>query len=157
MNPQEQREILHKWISALRSGEYEQARFQLRRESPSGKNSYCCLGVLGVLLEVEWVEDIVSVPTTSNKWVFADSSYLPSSLAEDLGLLQDISLIESPEVKLFLANDNWHCREELQSFLAFLNDGLNWNFEQIADMLETHLLNKKEHSEHEQGINEKVD
>jgi hypothetical protein len=34
------------WLKALRSGEYKQARYSLRRETPEGGYKYCCLGVL---------------------------------------------------------------------------------------------------------------
>jgi len=52
MNPQ----VKQKWIDALRSGEYEQAKFTLKCEY-----GYCCLGVLTDLYiqenDLEWVYD----------------------------------------------------------------------------------------------------
>ena len=41
-------EIKDKWLTALRSGEYKQGRAQLYNDL---SNSYCCLGVLGVVCE----------------------------------------------------------------------------------------------------------
>lgn len=38
--------IKARWVEALRSGEYEQAKGSLIVEAPSGKMEYCCLGVL---------------------------------------------------------------------------------------------------------------
>lgn len=40
--------IKKKWVAALRSGEYEQGKFKLRREETRTIKtySYCCLGVL---------------------------------------------------------------------------------------------------------------
>lgn len=35
-----------KWVKALRSGKYKQARGQLRREYADGQYAYCCLGAL---------------------------------------------------------------------------------------------------------------
>lgn len=39
-------ELKAKWVKALRSGEYEQARETLRTRRPEGHFAYCCLGVL---------------------------------------------------------------------------------------------------------------
>jgi hypothetical protein len=39
-------ELKQKWIAALRSGDYEQARFDLVDRDRDGAVSYCCLGVL---------------------------------------------------------------------------------------------------------------
>lgn len=36
------KEIMQKWIKALRSGNYKQGKFKLR----NSKNEFCCLGVL---------------------------------------------------------------------------------------------------------------
>ena len=38
--------IKAKWIAALTSGDYKQAREALAYTRPSGAKSYCCLGVL---------------------------------------------------------------------------------------------------------------
>lgn len=43
-------EIKQKWLEALRSGKYTQARDALVRRV-DGKSYYCCLGVLCVLLD----------------------------------------------------------------------------------------------------------
>lgn len=43
-------EVKQKWVAALRSGEYKQARKQLRSDDSSG---YCCLGVLCELFRLE--------------------------------------------------------------------------------------------------------
>jgi hypothetical protein len=40
-------ELKAKWVEALRSGKYVQGRMQLYHK---GSNSYCCLGVLGLLI-----------------------------------------------------------------------------------------------------------
>jgi hypothetical protein len=38
-----------KWVKALRSGKYKQAKDYLRVEGENGRESYCCLGVLGTI------------------------------------------------------------------------------------------------------------
>jgi hypothetical protein len=42
MNPQ----IRAQWCAALRSGDYKQAKQELRKEIEPGVTGYCCLGVL---------------------------------------------------------------------------------------------------------------
>lgn len=39
------------WISALRSGNYEQGQRYLKREGDEGRSKYCCLGVLRELVQ----------------------------------------------------------------------------------------------------------
>lgn len=47
------KELAILWAAALRSGKYLQGAGQLFRNSPSdGNPEYCCLGVLGCLLEL---------------------------------------------------------------------------------------------------------
>lgn len=58
------KEFAKKWVEALRSGKYGQARNVLKE---SRKNEYCCLGVACVISKVkktkllfnEWIEDYV--------------------------------------------------------------------------------------------------
>lgn len=42
-------EVRDTWVAALRSGKYPQGRFALHSVSGTGKESFCCLGVLCVL------------------------------------------------------------------------------------------------------------
>jgi len=39
-------EVISRWIEALESGKYEQGGGALRYRSDSGRDSFCCLGVL---------------------------------------------------------------------------------------------------------------
>lgn len=45
-------EIKEKWLEALRSGRYTQARENLKKVDAQGRTSYCCLGVLSEIMEV---------------------------------------------------------------------------------------------------------
>lgn len=47
-----QPEIKQKWIAALRSGEYNQGQQYLKRVDANKCTKYCCLGVLGEILEI---------------------------------------------------------------------------------------------------------
>ena len=61
-----------KWMKALRSGEYGQARGRLRRTRSQG-HAFCCLGVLADVIDNdEWSSD--------NLWRAAHQSYLPGDI-----------------------------------------------------------------------------
>jgi len=112
MNPQ----IKQKWVSALRSGEYQQTRNYLRTD-----NRFCCLGVLCDLYikenNVEWEPSIYS------------DAYMFQNMVAALPL----SVIEWSGVEGYnpLVND------EIGT-LAGLNDSGS-TFEQIADVIEKQL------------------
>jgi hypothetical protein len=46
-------QIKKQWVEALRSGKYKQGREYLRTELSDGSYSYCCLGVLCDIREVD--------------------------------------------------------------------------------------------------------
>ena len=47
-----------KWVAALRSGKYRQVAGTLRATNPSGKHSFCCLGVAcNLISNRRWAED----------------------------------------------------------------------------------------------------
>lgn len=50
-------EIEKEWIAALRSGEYKQCTGTLEQFVPGHAPSYCCLGVLGVVLQEKGLAD----------------------------------------------------------------------------------------------------
>ena len=116
-----------KWVAALRSGEYAQAKGALR-----AYNSYCCLGVAcdlyaketgqGEWLDLEILEDQIGVRGAItfrvNEW---EGRYtLPSEVQGWLGLSEEAGKYLDPD---------WVS-------LADLND-LNTPFDQIADIIES--------------------
>ena len=112
MNPQ----IKQKWVSALRSGDYQQTQNRLRKE-----DGFCCLGVLcdlyGKKHNVEW--ELVDDDGTYYK--FQDKKgILPLSVIEWAGVEDD-----NPEI----------CGE---TPLSRLNDSGS-TFNEIADLIEEHL------------------
>jgi hypothetical protein len=77
MNPQ----IKQKWVSALRSGDYQQTKGRLRKE-----DKFCCLGVLcdlyGKENNVEW-----EINEDSGKYMFQNKGAdLPFSVIEWSGI-----------------------------------------------------------------------
>jgi hypothetical protein len=110
MNPQ----IKQKWVSALRSGDYQQTQEHLH-----DKNGFCCLGVLcdlyGKEHNVEW--NLANMP---GYYAFQGrETVLPLSVIEWAGVIGIDPLIGKVS-------------------LAELNDKGS-TFEQIADLIEEHL------------------
>ena len=111
MNPQ----IKQKWVSALRSGDYQQGRNYLRTD-----NGFCCLGVLcdlyGKENNVEWEIDEVD-----------------GYLYEKNSTLLPLSVMEWADVDGQNADIN-----NGTETLAALNDRGS-TFNEIADLIENHL------------------
>jgi hypothetical protein len=124
------KEIKDKWLTALRSGEYQQGKGMLCNE-----NKYCCLGVLEMAVDgrVETClssEDLwQSLPTPSHEWLekngiifrrpdgyFSDTPYFDLDMSSD----------SKPDSMIGNA---------LKSAVA-LNDVHFYTFEQIADLIE---------------------
>lgn len=90
MNP----EIKAKWINALRSGDYAQARSALARlDNRAGTESYCCLGVVceigvadGVLVSQNASMTRQYTTTDDADWARYESAVLPSGALPWLGL-----------------------------------------------------------------------
>lgn len=117
------RELKQKWVEALRSGEYLQAQERLKSEEwdeetekPTGKESYCCLGVLlDIWGEGRW-EDFEYAYTDS----IGDTCYVDTELNTDL--LEEIGLGYS-----------------IQNKLIEMNDTENLSFNEIAGYIEQNL------------------
>lgn len=114
-------EIKQKWLNALRSDEYQQTAERLH-----DKNGFCCLGVLcdlyGKEHSIEWEE---IDPGQYTHKIFRNMYYsflyktgtLPLQVREWAELFQDTLVVNR---------------------LAEMNDN-GYTFEQIADVIETHL------------------
>ena len=114
MNPK----VKDKWVAALRSGDYIQGHYRLRTYT-SNEDTYCCLGVLCDLHSKE----------TGHKWEetchthlsYYDSyNILPDNVVEWAGLHSNVPVID-------------------YKFLHTYNDGLEYNFQEISDLIEKHL------------------
>jgi hypothetical protein len=108
-----------KWVAALRSGEFKQAKEVLYTEPDAdGKQSYCCLGVACVLAIREGVEE-----------GFPDDGYadwdqeLPDSIRKWLGLSSRSGFLPDEIAE--------------QEHLIGLNDHAGYTFGQIADVIES--------------------
>lgn len=92
-----------KWVEALKSGQFQQARGQLRRKLGRGDYAYCCLGLACELYRQDvggrWREETVfgnahnsaGLPAKVAKWLGANDDalvYLPR-IGKDLAWLND--------------------------------------------------------------------
>lgn len=101
-----------KWVDALRSGKYRQARNFLRSD-----DSFCCLGVACEISGLgAWSEDAYLI----NEW--GGNKLLPGQVQKWLGLKDSVGCIV----------DNGE-----DTHLAWMNDHGS-TFEQIADLIEAH-------------------
>lgn len=148
------KDIKDKWLTALRSGEYQQAEKVLRSEDDNGRASYCCLGVLCELamedgVPVKWHPEVPilmaltqsqmeeenlsetdalgdqSIKQARGELVFEyDSEDLPPLVREWAGLAQSNPVIDG--VPLSIYNDG---SDEMGRS----------DFDEIADLIEEHI------------------
>lgn len=111
----EQRELVEKWLIALRSGEYKQGMGQLR----SINDEYCCLGVLAAQL-----------PDAS--WGDPNTHY--NSLSLRMGGQSHRAMLPFGALQRLTGLD-----EELGQKLAAMNDFEDADFNVIADYIESYM------------------
>lgn len=111
------KEVKEKWVTALRSGEYEQGDGQLCIEygGTDRKPCFCCLGVLTELAVKEGVVN----------WYDPEMGFAPPRVGEWAGLPEGL-----PEKTIGSLS--------LQEFLAGMNDD-GVSFSEIADWIERYL------------------
>lgn len=118
------------WLKALRSGEFKQARRQLKRG-----NGYCCLGVLTELYLREQRERII------REIKFGGS---PADLLQDIHIpdAEDATLDDAVQAWAGLNNDDpyvFHKKGEDTKTLSALNDDERLTFKQIASCIQKSL------------------
>lgn len=109
-----------RWVKALRSGEYQQGTGTLCRFDPrEGSLQFCCLGVLADIVDPDgWeMEDYEGNRTFSNAhWGETGDWQLPEGIAIETGFLDPPTMAK----------------------LVNLNDNSRYDFDQIADWIESH-------------------
>jgi hypothetical protein len=150
------RDLILRWINALRSGTYTPGWSQLRSNPDpfnASRDTYCCLGVLCDLHDKNgWCHDSYAwryydgAPKLRNRPLSVHSAHtVPSSLYEQFGLKSEKATIHPDNLperfKLLFATLKIHERDLMH--LASLNDALskrNVNpFPIIAELIETAL------------------
>lgn len=123
------KEIADKWVSELRSGNYEQGQQYLCRKNDEGKESYCCLGVLCELYIKEGYE--LSKEINPNN---LSSCYMYGGQASAV-------LPTIVQVWAGIQNDFGKFGDEEGNTLVELNDRYKKNFQEIADTIEANYGN----------------
>jgi len=152
-----------KWLPALRSGEYTQGKQYLNLWSDNHR--FCCLGVMVDLLQyrddVEWVgfddhewgpeENIIEASFTevSGRVISHEGQLSASFGGEFFGSYSYLEgFVFTPAYMTALQKAGvitWSTRDfqndDAEYSLARMNDLLGYTFEQIATVVEVHLLN----------------
>jgi len=125
------KELIKRWIEALRSGEYQQGRLSLRNIS----NQFCCLGVLCDIAKDELGLDWVLKEDGNRYEIDNRHTNIPLKIADLIGI--DIGYIQIPVdiSKLYPGYRNIK-----RVTLVELNDFYRLSFNQIADILEQQFL-----------------
>lgn len=122
------KDVIRKWVDALRSGEYRQGDGGLRDEN----DKFCCLGVLCDLAEKEKVIEEPSLSCSNYYYAYGDEDNdvtLPYEVRSWSGLEDcDPTLI-----------DPTHENDEGYSAAALNDDGKT--FAELADLIEAKYLN----------------
>lgn len=140
------KEIAKKWVRALRSKKYRQAKGVLKTKTKSGAVSHCCLGVLCELYQQERkkakkplleTDDFsardadMDLPKTNRVFEFAgDATVLPPSVLRWAGLEDDTGC--------FRRDFSLEYRDKNYVSLAELNDA-GCRFSAIADIIEEYV------------------
>jgi hypothetical protein len=141
--------IKRDWITALRSGDYEQGTGQLAFQQLDGAVKYCCLGVLcdlavkaGVLPEPTiqagafgWPDGLSPVTGLD----ILNQGTLPLAVQEWAGVADNNPWIGHGD----LFTDG----EQVRIRAATANDSLGWDFDQIADAVEANVPEGDEHAD----------
>lgn len=107
-------ELRTKWISALRSGKYQQGRLRLKSEKEEGVICYCCLGVLADVIDPDAWRDAAHPSDDRHDHVWRDG------VSTDLNKFKEETGLD----------------EETQGGLMDMNDRMRYTFDDIADFLE---------------------
>lgn len=119
------KKIKKKWLAALRSGKYKQAKGKLRRSIPNtSQYKHCCLGVLCDIYRKETGKGEFN--STGHYVIDGEYGYgiLPEAVRDWAGLTRS-----NPEVKYGGGN----------MCIASVNDMEKVGFERIADLIEESL------------------
>lgn len=131
MNP----EIKAQWVNALRSGEYEQGKYQLHYQD-GAINEYCCLGVLCDLAVKAGVDVHLEKDGTSVSYG-DQTGALPGPVQEWAGL--DVANPMTPIMSSHIHDYTDPHVQDSPVTLAELNDSGRMTFADIADVIEGYI------------------
>ena len=121
--------VKEKWVTKLRSGEYQQGTGFLKVKDSEGVAQYCCLGVLGDIYakehNEEWTEKVNGVCAIKTY-----TTHLPEEV-------QNWAELDRANPLMNVENLKELCGTE--SFITDLNDIERLSFEEIATLIENQL------------------
>ena len=131
------KEVKELWLTALRSGEYQQGKGALvHRGQGQGQDQFCCLGVLCDLAEKAGV-----VRRNPSGYPYGSDSYGEDrdigGLPAEVMLWSGISFCEGELSEPVPNPDPISNLVENGRTLIVLNDTFNYTFEQIANVIES--------------------
>lgn len=130
------KENIRKWVTALRSGEYEQGREALRNG-----DKFCCLGVACDVALEDGLALRHGEDDAAGHLYDDNPSFLPSAVMDWLGLDPDSTgtAAHAYDNNIVLAETPLGFGVR-RVFATEANDELEWDFNQIADAIETRYL-----------------
>jgi len=117
--------VKQKWLEALRSGKYRQTNGNLCVEGNKRKK-YCCLGVLCDLHAKETGNIFEPIGDGESFAYLDENGQLPSEVMRWAGLKDDQGALKKP----IEDEEGYH------NSLIDLNDDAEYNFKQIAEVIE---------------------
>lgn len=111
------RDIMLKWVAALRSGKFQQGRRKLVQTAPNGQKLHCCLGALCAISPWKNTYDRMSWGSTNNK-------VLPEKIRRWAGMASSTGEMTLGTGRITTA-------------LSMMNDRRCFSFDEIADSIET--------------------
>lgn len=130
MNP----DVKARWLSALRSGDYQQGTGSLRL-TQYGAEEWCCLGVLCDIAAGDDVGHWTGIETANVRYQAGEeerTAALPTAVMKWASLSED-----DPDVTA--ANPNIDPSPQLPYALSAVNDEFSFDFMAIADLIERDL------------------
>jgi len=119
----EKQKIRRQWVRALRSGKYKQGRRYLRKEI-SGEDRFCCLGVLCELaVKAKVIPEPNKVGSGYRYKYEGEAHTLPLRIQKWAGLTDEVGSFKN--------------KKNGFTSLVFKNDSYKFDFQQIADIIES--------------------
>jgi hypothetical protein len=131
--PVPNKDVITRWIDALRSGEYHQGRAVLARFTTSEQDGaipirYCCLGVLCELAVQDRIIDPAAHSEDSKSLRYDGQGAVVSTAVQAwAGITEDGEFVDDPYL-------------DIRQALTSLNDDEGYTFSEIADEIELKIL-----------------
>lgn len=111
------KKLKKEWVKALRSGDYEQGKWNLCQEFPSDEGpKFCCLGVLcDIAFEGDWILN------SEFRWEFHYKNTFACNLLKQ-GWVDEIGLDVHQHTVLSVKNDHGESFEQIANYIENSED-----------------------------------